>query len=249
VQAQLSQVIRSAAGLVLVEVAPVDLDRVFSVWRAACDAGRTLLLPSRLARMVLEAKRRTGIQDLPEIKGSALYLPQARKHADRRSKDEPPDMEELVVGRRTWEQALAVRWVGAGGLIFGLPEGRQAIRENGDGFVICSSQTGKVLAELSYGIGTALHPITFILSKIGPFNPQLAISFSRLLQWLALYGCREYYQVHVSGHASMDDLARVIEAANPDRLIPVHTHHPETFEALHDSVLSEIEVGRPETIG
>ena len=249
VQAQLSQVIRSAAGLVLVEVAPVDLDRVFSVWRAACDAGRILLLPSRLARMVLEAKRRTGIQDLPEIKGSALYLPQARKHADRRSKDEPPDMEELVVGRRTWEQALAVRWVGAGGLIFGLPEGRQAIRENGDGFVICSSQTGKVLAELSYGIGTALHPITFILSKIGPFNPQLAISFSRLLQWLALYGCCEYYQVHVSGHASAEDIERVVGVANPGTLIPVHTRHPEMFTQWHERVLTGIEVGRSVAIG
>ena len=206
-------------------------------------AAAVLILPSRLARMVLEAKRRTAIQDLPEINGSALYLSQIKKHADRRGPEEPLDLEELIVGRRTWEQALAVRWVEGGGLIFGLPEGRQAIREGH--FVICSPQAVKLLMELSYDANAVVRPLTFVLSKIGPFNPVLAISFSRLLQWLALYGCREYYQVHVSGHASSGDIERIIEVANPGTVIPVHTRHPEMFTQWHERVLTGIEPGRP----
>jgi len=244
VEAQLSQVIRSAPGLVLVEVAPLDLDRVFSVWRAACDAGRILVLPSRLAYVVHETKRRTAMENLPDIRGCALYLSQIKKRADRRRVEEPPDVEELIVGRRAWEQALAVRWVAGGGLIFGLPQGRQAIRESGDRFVLCSPQVTKLLAELSYDGDATAQPIAFILSKIGPFNPEMAISFNRLRQWLAMYGCDSYYHVHVSGHASAEDIARIIEVASPSRVIPVHTRYPEMFERWHDRVLSQVAIGQ-----
>lgn len=247
VEAGLRQIIRTSRSLVLVEVAPIDLDRVWSVWRAARDAGRILVLPSRLAYIILQARRRTKIQNLPDVKGTALYLSQIKKHADRRTPDEPLDAEELGVGRRRWEQGLVGEWVGEGGLLFGLPQGREAIRENGDRFVICSPQVANLLPELCYNGGTC--PVTFVLSKIGPFNPEMAVSFDRFLHWLSLYGCRDYYQVHVSGHASMTDVARVIQTANPGRLVPIHSQHPEMFNGLHDNVLSDIEVGEPLLLG
>ena len=247
VEAGLQDVISRSKGLVLVEVAPIDLNRVWSVCRAARAAGRIPVVPTRLGYIIMQATRRSCIQDLPAVDGMGLYLSQLKKHADRRSAGDPPDAEELLTGRREWEQRLALGWLRSRGMLVGLPEGREAIRDNAGLFVICSPQVVNLLPELCYGGGT--FPVTFILSKIGPFDPQMAVSFDKLLHWLALYGCCNYYQIHTSGHASMDDLARVIEAANPDRLIPVHTHHPETFERLHGNVLSEIEVGRPVAIG
>ncbi len=246
VEAGLREIIRASKGLVLVEVAPIDLDRTYSVWRAARAAGRILMLPSRLAYVILQARNRTKIRDLAEVAGTGLYLSQVKKHLGRRTPDDSLDAEELMIGRRGWEQRVAIEWTRAGGLLFGLPQGREAIRENCDRFVICSPQVVNILPELAYRGG--LCPVTFILSKIGPFNPALAVGFDRLVHWLALYGCRSYYQVHVSGHASMEDIAGLIETANSNRLIPIHTRHPEMFNRWHDRVLSGMEVGQPVAI-
>src|SRR5207249_4974551 len=107
VEAQLTEIFRSAKGLVVVESAPIDLDRVFSVWRAAQESGRLLVLPPRTGYIIREARRRTRIEDLPQVRGNALYLPQLRMRADKRGPNDPEDAEDLVRGRRQWQHRLA----------------------------------------------------------------------------------------------------------------------------------------------
>jgi len=231
---------------VIVESAPIDLDRLFSVWRAAREAGRLLVLPARTAYLIREARRRTQIEDLPPVRGTALYLSQLRMRADKRGRNEPEDTEELVRGRRQWQHTLAHDWNDEGGLVLGLPEGREAIREGGDHIVICTSQAASILPEIAYRSDPC--PITFVLSRSGPFSPEMAIDQNQLLHWLALFGCREYYQVHVSGHAPAGDIRRIVEAATPDLLIPIHTRHPGAFGQWHDRVLSGLGVGESVTI-
>jgi len=36
---------------------------------------------------------------------------------------------------------------------------------------------------------------------------------------------------HASGHLSQNDIVKVIEEINPDKIIPIHTQHPEWFRA------------------
>jgi ribonuclease J len=246
IEARLTEIFRSATGLVVVESAPVDLDRIFSVWRAAEESKRLLVLPARTAYVIREARRRTRIKDLPPVQGTVLYLSQLRMRADKRGPHDPEDAEELVRGRRQWQHDLAHDWNDDGGLVLGLPEGREAIREGGDQIVICTPQAASLLPELVYRSHPC--PITFVLSRSGPFDPGMAIDHNRLLHWLALFGCREYYYVHVSGHAPAGDIRRIVEAATPDLLVPIHTRHPETFGQWHDRVLSGVRVGEPVTI-
>jgi hypothetical protein len=240
VEARLTDIFRSAKGLVLVESAPIDLDRIFSVWRAAQDAGRLLVLPARTAYIIREAHRRTQIADLPPVRGTALYLSQLRMRADKRGPNDPEDAEDLVRGRRQWQQDLAHHWNAGGGLVLGLPEGREAIREGGDAIVICTPQAASLLPEIAYRAGPC--PITFVLSRSGPFSPEMAIDHNQLLHWLTLFGCREYYHVHVSGHAPAGDIRRIVKAATPDLVIPIHTRHPEAFGQWHDNVLSRLQL-------
>jgi len=241
VEVQLTEVFRSAKGLILVESAPIDLDRLSSVWRACQAAERLLVLPARTAYIIREARRRTNIQELPTVQGSALYLSQLRMRSDHRRPHDPEDLEELLRGRRQWQHTLAHDWRDEGGLVLGLPEGRQAIREGGDAVVICTPQAASLLPELAYGADPC--PITFVLSRSGPFDPEMAIEHNQLMNWLALFGCREYYQVHVSGHAPAGDIRRIVEAATPDLLIPIHTRFPEAFGHWHDNVLSRLQLG------
>jgi ribonuclease J len=37
-------------------------------------------------------------------------------------------------------------------------------------------------------------------------------------------------RAHASGHLSQNDLVKVIEEINPDKIIPIHTQHPEWFK-------------------
>lgn len=55
-------------------------------------------------------------------------------------------------------------------------------------------------------------------------------------RWMEHFGI-EFHKAHCSGHASRDELARMIEAINPEILIPVHTSAPEEFRKLHDNVV------------
>jgi len=57
-------------------------------------------------------------------------------------------------------------------------------------------------------------------------------AFDWLLHWLAFHGISQYHEIHVSGHCEREDLKRIMEEANPEVLIPVHTEHPEMMERM-----------------
>jgi len=42
--------------------------------------------------------------------------------------------------------------------------------------------------------------------------------------------------IHTSGHASIEDIKRVIDGLKPKRVIPIHTLNPELFEGLSSEV-------------
>jgi ribonuclease J len=42
--------------------------------------------------------------------------------------------------------------------------------------------------------------------------------------------------VHTSGHASPDDLKRLVAALNPKMLVPIHTDAPERYSELYPYV-------------
>jgi ribonuclease J len=42
--------------------------------------------------------------------------------------------------------------------------------------------------------------------------------------------------IHTSGHASYDDLQKLVTAISPKTLVPIHTFSPEAFNSLHNSI-------------
>lgn len=70
----------------------------------------------------------------------------------------------------------------------------------------------------------------------------MVIAFNRLLHWLAFHGISQYHEIHVSGHCERDDLKRIIEEANPEVLIPVHTEHPELMEQMVRGTIGDVTI-------
>jgi ribonuclease J len=56
-----------------------------------------------------------------------------------------------------------------------------------------------------------------------------------LRQWAKDQGLG-FHLVHSSGHAHPTDLKRMAEALQPRRLMPIHSAHPEEYEAIYPAV-------------
>jgi hypothetical protein len=121
-----------------------------------------------------------------------------------------------------------------GGDVYWGLEGRATLRNDPERYVIVSPWAVGILPELAYRAQPC--SLTFILSKSEAFNEEMLISFDKMLHWLRLFGCSEYYLVHVSGHAPPEDLRTIVQAANPGTLVPVHTRYPELMAGWHDKL-------------
>ena len=231
----LEREMKASQGLVLIEVSPLDIDRMRSVWQAALSARRRVVLPSRQAYLLQQATLRTAIGQLPPLYGSALLLSQRRKRRNDLQPGEPEDAEEFTKWREKWEQQLVDDWRSNGGDVYWGLEGRAELRTNPARYVVVSPQCVGILPELAYRAAPC--PVTFVLSKSEAFTEEMLISFDRLLHWLRLFGCDEYKLIHVSGHASPEDLQRLVAAASPGVLVPVHTRFPELMAPWHDRVV------------
>jgi ribonuclease J len=113
----------------------------------------------------------------------------------------------------------------------------QQIRDNPDKYIVCFSfYDMKQLLDIEPTEGA------YIYSACEAFNEEQEIDFSKLNNWLKHFGIKSYGFVlnenglefekgyHASGHASCEELAYVIDAIDPDVLIPVHTENNAWFE-------------------
>ncbi|MDI6738676.1 MAG: MBL fold metallo-hydrolase RNA specificity domain-containing protein, partial [Nanoarchaeota archaeon] len=105
-------------------------------------------------------------------------------------------------------------------------EGRRHIRQNAFQYVFCTSNATDKIIDLTEG---EQFPFTFILSKSEPFNEEMAITYNKMLQWLAMHKIQKFYRIHTSGHCSSEELKQVLHTANPKTIYPIHTKNPQAF--------------------
>ena len=231
VRLEMRMLVKDLEGLVLVETCPADIDRIRTIWKVAKDTGRKLILDSRQAYLTYELdKRDPRVKDLPCSMDSCVYLSRIKDRDAEREGEEaylkwrPKYQQNLI---KTCEQ------------VFLRPEGREEIRRRAEEFILCTDNASQKLLELKE---EKPFPCHFILSKSEPFNEEMVITFDRLLHWLASYGISQYHEIHVSGHCEKKDLKKIIEEANPEVLIPVHTEHPELMERMVRGKIGDVRI-------
>ena len=65
-------------------------------------------------------------------------------------------------------------------------------------------------------------------------------SYDKVKEWLSLHGI-PLHNIHTSGHADPTSLKRFVGALAPDRLVPIHSFHPEKFTWLYPEVESHVD--------
>ncbi|RLG44635.1 MAG: hypothetical protein DRN90_08640 [Thermoproteota archaeon] len=209
--------------LILIEANTTDIDRLRTVWLLSKHLGRQLIIGETQAlilKRLLEEDPR--IKNLPRIGDFLLYLSRRRRENS---------WEEVKEGRRRPAIRNLISMIedqcGPEAVIWG--ENRRRVAKEPNSFVILTPNSPSTLMGILPESGERF-PITFILSRSEPFNEELAMSFDRLLNWLAYLGVRKYYRIHVSGHVRPEELGTVISEINPEKVIPIHTSYPELFE-------------------
>ena len=98
----------------------------------------------------------------------------------------------------------------------------------------------------------------YIYSSSEAHSEEQEYDFQRLSQWLNFFNLTSVgFQMtsdppkpefvkgfHASGHLSQNDLIKVIEEIDPDKIIPIHTQHPEWFRATFPKTVTIPSDGR-----
>ncbi len=197
-------------GLIIADFSPRNFERLETFSTIAEETGRTLVATAKDA-----------------------YLLHAMGCADRACRSGPLGIygELTDLSRRKWETEVVI------------PGAREQyvshreLHDNPDGYILCFS-----FIDLKHLLDIKPAGGVYIYSSCEAFSEEMEIDFRRLRQWLHRFRLepRGFYlgadqkpvfdsRYHASGHASREDLTRVIEQVDPDIIIPVHTTGQEWF--------------------
>jgi ribonuclease J len=198
---------KTTPGMVLVACSAQNVDRIVTIYRAAKQTGRTLIVDAYAA----EVLKATGYDSIPKpVSGwpnIAVFIPQAQRvHLVRKN---IASIVDSYQGFRLWTEQLA-EYAPRSVMLFRAWMFRDLDRAKAlTGARVIWSQWEGYLAE---GSG----------AKLKADCEDWAIPFET---------------IHTSGHASIADLKRLVAAVRPKALVPIHTFEAERFPELFENVV------------
>ncbi|MEM4298139.1 MAG: MBL fold metallo-hydrolase [Nitrososphaerota archaeon] len=191
------------SGLVIATSYSRDVDRLKTFYEAARRSGRTFVVQTRTAYLLSQLQRHMKVPEL--TKGGEIKIYFKRKKSG--SYDDKDYYE--------WERPFLDYMIKA-----------EEIQKNQD----------KILLHLSFYDFAELIDIkprrgsSFIHSMSEPYTEE-DVEYEVMMNWLKHFGLR-FYQLHASGHASQEDIKKILKSIGAKKTIPIHTDHPELFKKL-----------------
>jgi ribonuclease J len=213
------KVVEESKGLVIADFSPRNFERLETFLDIAKKVGRQLVITAKDAYMLHAIECADGVC---RMKDMLIY-------------------NELRATRNKWEDIVMSKW----GDNYVDPAD---ISKEPEKYILCFSfYDMKHLLDIKPSSGA------YIYSSSEAFTEEQVFDFQRLHRWLEHFNFRIYgFEVvvegkklkprfvkgyHASGHASKSDLRWVIEAVDPDVVIPVHTENPEWFIENFENVV------------
>jgi len=197
--------------LVVADFGPRNVERLESFVQIAQAAGRQLLiLPKDAYLLQAIALGDPGAYQMPE------QVPVIRLYADPKAAPRP------------WERALREGWPHP------LVSPQDVSRNPGDYILCFSLWDANDLLDLR-GVEGGI----YLYSNSKAYDEEQAADLDRLRNWVKHMGFTLHgdpddnsaIPLHSSGHASGDDLVDFVNTVRPEVLIPIHTEHPEWWDA------------------
>ena len=194
--------IENDKGLVLLFCSSQNIDRIVSAYRAAQRTGRSLVIDYYTAFILNLLKKES--KKIPQFSRGDIRLLYWPGHGDALAK----------AGHIGFLSALKKRDARI------LPD---EIKVHPDKFLVLA-KANKRLPYLTNGLDT--DKIKCIWSMWSGYLKDPDNIFSAFCQKKKI----SYKQIHTSGHAAIEDLARLVQAVSPRHLIPIHTFFPEDYQ-------------------
>jgi ribonuclease J len=208
------EVVRKANGLVVADFGSRNIERLQTFRNIAEESGRSLVLMPRDIHL-LRANYLASGHGLDPMVDPAIQLYQEEKASDSSS---DRTIYETYSGKLTNAETVS-KAVGR--------------------YIVCFSYWDvNELILIEPGPGSV-----YIYSSSEAYSEEQCADMWRLRNWLELLGIQAYglpdpetgkpmpseRRFHASGHASADDLLKIIDLVNPKVLIPIHTEDPDFF--------------------
>ncbi|MGP8125583.1 MAG: MBL fold metallo-hydrolase [Nitrososphaerales archaeon] len=196
--------VKSSRNLVLSTFRGNDVDRVNTFYDAAEACGRRLVVSMKTA-LLLEKLRADKKLKVPRIgRDVGVYL-RRKKSGRLDDKDYYP-----------WERQFIEHGVSA-------PEVRSKQAKT---FLHLEVWNFPELIDIKPDAGG-----TYIHAATEAFNEEGEREESVVRNWIDHLGF-SYHQIHASGHAPMDEVGGLVARVRAKRVVPIHTEHPELFQAF-----------------
>lgn len=213
-----SDKISSVKGLVLVNFPIRDFERLNTFYKAAKENGRRLVINLKQA-LTINYLEGLGL-NIPPLKELGIYIPMKGwglidvHNASR---------ELIEKDYYSWEKDFLFN---ENSLTY------KDIKSDYSRYVLrCDYFELKNLTDIRPPEGSI-----YIRSITEPIDEEMELEDERTKNWLRHFNLFPYHQAHCSGHASGEDLKRLIEETDPEVVIPIHTERPHKFREYKSNV-------------
>jgi len=233
IEVKATNLIKNHKGLAIINFPVRDLDRLITFYNVAKSTDRILAISSKQAYMLKLLEEEKGVKNdkYPKLKDSHITIFFPRKKQGLISGEHyacydnvwkiPDSDEEVQKDYDLWEREF-------------LEEDKyityKDLRESPEDYIFrCDSFELNQLFDIKPQNGLYIHSMT------EPFSEEMEIDSRRVNNWLNHFNLlSNKHSMHVSGHASGDELLAMIREINPETLYPIHTTHIEAFDILKE---------------
>ena len=233
IEIEATNLLKNHKGFAIVNYPIRDLDRLITFYNVAKNTDRILAINSKQAYMLelLENEKSIEKNKYPHLKDSnvCVYFPRKKqglisgKHYvcyDGNWKILDSDDDEIQKDYEKWER----KFLDSDNFIT-----YKDLKESPSKYIFrCDFFELKELIDIKPKNGIYIHSLT------EPFNEEMEIDFNRVQNWLKRFNLLPIHKMHVSGHGSGVEILNMIREINPEKLYPIHTEHPESFNILKD---------------
>jgi len=197
-----------------------DLDRFTTFYNIAKKTGRKIVINTKTARY-LNALSKNPALKVPKIADETIVVYKHRvKSGSYSDTDYDKSDSELFGGN-------ANIWTS-----------EEVMKNESKVIMTVGSNHIEELIDIGPQRGIYLH------SSSEPFNEEGELDEVRMNNWMKRFGLVRLH-AHCSGHASGSDLNYIVNEIGPKILIPIHTEHPELFQAFHSERVKLAELQKP----
>jgi len=226
VKKRISRFISETKNLVVANFSWKDIDRLNSFFEACKENERKLVINTKIAYL-LEVLKNDKKLSVPDVKDEniLIYLHRAGWGLiDRNINKKEKEKDYFKWERKFLDYSNAICY--------------KDVKKMQKEVVLFLDYFGlKELIDVKPELGSS-----YIYSTSEPHDEEQEIDFERLKNWIEHFKL-DLKQAHASGHASREELEKIIEEIKPKRVIPIHTQNPKLFKKFFGNV-QLVEVGK-----